>query len=152
MPAALRTARPTWSDFMEEFRETHARSLIEPIVAGCAVIAYADGWLSPEEEKRVASLIADFRPIEVFGVQDVLSAFADVSRRFEEDHDRAEQEALDLVGELRARPRHARLLLETCCAIATADGALDREERQASLRLCSALGLDPADFDLREAR
>jgi tellurite resistance protein len=54
----------------------------------------------------------------VFGAEDVLIAFADISRRFEEDHEAGEREALRLAGELRSRRRHARLLMETCCAIA----------------------------------
>jgi tellurite resistance protein TerB len=148
----LKTRAPAWNDFIREFRETHAQTLLEPIVAACAMVAYADGWVAPEEEKRMAALIGDFRPIEVFGTDEVLRAFNEISRRFEDDHDAGEREALALVAELRTRPRHARVLMQTCCAIATADGALDGEERHAALRLCGALGLDPEEFDLAEAR
>jgi tellurite resistance protein TerB len=148
----LKTRPQAWNDLVREFRETHAQTMIEPIVAACAMVAYADGWVAPEEEKRMAGLIGDFRPLEVFGVAETLGAFNEISRRFEDDHDAGEREALALAAELRGRPRYARVLLQTCCAIATADGALDGEERQAVLRLCEALGLDPADFDLVEAR
>jgi tellurite resistance protein TerB len=148
----LKTRAPAWNDFIREFRETHAQTLLEPIVAACAMVAYADGWVAPEEEKRMAALIGDFRPIEVFGTDEVLRAFNEISRRFEDDHDAGEREALALVAELRTRPRHARVLMQTCCAIATAEGALDGEERHAALRLCGALGLDSEEFDLAEAR
>ena len=151
MPATTLARKPTWNAFIEEFRETHAHTMVEPIVAACALVAYADGWVSPEEEKRMARLIGDFRPLEVFGAEDVLIAFADISRRFEEDHEAGEREALRLAGELRSRRRHARLLMETCCAIAAADGGFDREERHAALKLCDALDLDPANFGLEDA-
>ena len=151
MPAKTLARTPDWKSFIEEFRAAHAQTMIEPIVAGCALIAYADGWVSPEEERRMARLINDFRPLEVFGAEDVLRAFGEISRLFEEDHDAGEREALRLASELRGRGRHARLLLDTCCAIAAADGGFDREERHAAMALCGALDLDPADYGLEDA-
>ena len=43
------------------------------------------------------------------------------------------------------------LLVEVCCAIADVDECFDAEERSAAIRICEALGLDPANFDLADA-
>jgi tellurite resistance protein TerB len=67
MPATTLARKPTWNAFIEEFRETHAHTMVEPIVAACALVAYADGWVSPEEEKRMARLIATSAPSRCSG-------------------------------------------------------------------------------------
>ena len=52
------------------------------------------------------------------------------------------------VARLRGQPGASRLLIETACSIAEADGGFDAEERAVILRLCKLLGVDPASFDL----
>ena len=148
-----RTAgKPSWRSFMDEFSAIQDVSLMEGVVAGCAVVAYADGWVTEEEKKRMAGLIHGFTPMRAFGITEVMHAFEETTRRFEADHDEGELHALSVVGALRGRERYPELLVQTCCAIAAADGGFDAEERAAASRVCQALGLDPAEFDLADAR
>ncbi len=67
---------------------------------------------------------------------------------FDRDLDAAEAMAEAAVARLRGRPGPSRLLIETACAIADADGGFDREERDLVRRLCRLLGLDVAAFGL----
>jgi tellurite resistance protein TerB len=142
----------SWNAFVAEFHEVHDQSLMEGVVAGCAVVAYAEGWVTEEERRRMLGLIRGFEPISVFGMDDVLSYFEELSIRFADDHDAAESEALAIVARLRGRKRYPELLVGACCSIAAADGGFDAEERAGAARICHALALNPADFDLADAR
>jgi tellurite resistance protein TerB len=145
------TERP-WEDYVGAFRETGDQALMEGVVAGCAMTAYADGWVTEEERRRMLGLIRGFEPVKAFGVDEVAHEFERLTARFAEDHAVGEAEALGVIAVLRGRDGAGELLVQTCCAIADADGGFDREEREAVIRICETLGLDPERFGLAEAR
>jgi tellurite resistance protein TerB len=141
------TERP-WEDYVGAFRDSGDHALMEAVTAGCAMVAYADGWVTEDEHKRMLGLIRGFEPVRAFGVDEVVHEFERLTERFNEDHEAGEREALRLVIALKGRRDQAQLLVQTCCAIADADGGFDAEERQAVIRICEALELRPADFGL----
>ncbi len=146
-----RFSNRTWEEFNDEVHRARSEHLMEGIIAGCAIVAYADGWVTQDERSRMLALIRGFEPIAIFGLDDVLATFEALSDRFVSDHDRAERESLEAVAKLRGAQRYPALLVETCCAIAAADGGFDAEERAAAIRICGVLGLDPADFNIADA-
>lgn len=123
-------------------------ALMEAVVAGCTLVAYCDGWVTADEERRMRGLIRGFAPVRAFAMDDVLGFFHELTARFERDVDEAEAHALNLVVRLAGRPKEAELLIETCCSIAESDGGFDAAERQAILRMCDLLEVDPADHGL----
>lgn len=135
-------ARLNASELQHELLDADAE-LMEAIVAGCALVAYSDGWVSPEETLRMRGLIMRFEPAKALGLTEVLRAFEDMTLVFAEDHDSGERAALDLVSALAGRRRESALLVDTCCAIAEADGGFDAEERGTILLLCAKLGIEP---------
>jgi tellurite resistance protein TerB len=70
------------------------------------------------------------------------------NQRLDYDLDEGVASAEAAVRRVSDRPDAARLVIETACAVADADGGLDGEEREVILHLCEMLGLDPAAFDL----
>lgn len=121
---------------------------MEAIVAGCALVAYSDGWVSPEETLRMRRLIMRFEPAKALGLAEVLRLFEETTLRFAEDHDAGARAALDLVSALAGRRRESALLIDTCCAIAEADGGFDAEERETILKLCAMLQIEPESHGL----
>lgn len=124
---------------------------MEGIVAGCALVAYADGWVTDAEHDRMLALIRGFDPIAAFGPDDVTATFEALTKEFASDQASGEAAALAAVARVRGTQRYPALLVEACCAIADADGGFDAEERAVAIRICESLGLDPADFGLAEA-
>ena len=135
------------ADIEHGLADAHA-DLMESVVAGCALVAYSDGWVSEAEERRMIGLIRRFEPITRFDLGEVLDRFDAVTRVFSRDFDQGEEHALALLTRLSGRKREADLLIEICCAIAEADGGFDREERDALLKMCERLGVHPGDHDL----
>jgi len=146
-----RFSKRSWHDFSSDVHRARNEQLMEGIVAGCALVAYADGWVTDTERDRMSALIRGCEPIAAFGLAEVGQTFADYTQRFSDDFEAGERHALDAVARLKHVNRYNTLLVETCCAIADADGGFEEEERLAAIRICDALDLDPASFGLAEA-
>jgi len=146
-----RFSKQSWEDFNDEVHQAQNEHLMDGIVAGCALVAYADGWVTEEERIRMLGLIRGFEPIAAFGLDDVVTTFASLTAGFASNQIAGEQAALEAVARVKGAGRYPELLVEACCAIAAADGGFDSEERLAAIRICETLRLDPADFGLAEA-
>ena len=146
-----RFSKQLWDEFNDEIKQAENEHLMEGIVAGCALVAYADGWVTNDEHDRMVSLIRGFEPIAVFGLDDVIATFETMTSRFASDQASGEAAALEAVARVKGRSKYPALLVKTCCAIAAADGGFDAEERQVINRICQLLGLDPATFNIADA-
>lgn len=144
-------SKNTSDHFFQEFLDDRAEVLLQALVAGCAIIAYADGWVTPEERKRMLGLLRRFEPLRAYAAADVVHCFEEMTARFAADHDDGEERALALVTKVRGHRLHSEMIVRSCCAVASADGAFDAEERAAASRITLALGLRPAEFDLVDA-
>lgn len=121
---------------------------MDAVVAGCAMVAQADGWVTPDERKRMIERMRKSPTIAFFGTDDVLVLFEALNLRFERDPDDGQATAEVAIRRLRGQPGPSRLLIETACSVAEADGGFDAEERALTLRLCDLLEVDPAEFGL----
>lgn len=121
---------------------------MDAVVAACAMVAQADGWVTPDERTRMLDRMRNSPTIAFFGADDVLLMFEALNLRFERDLDEGEATAEIAIARLRGQPGPSRLLIETACSVAQADGGFDAEERDVIMRLCKILGLDPASFAL----
>jgi len=120
----------------------------DAVVAACAMVSRADGRITPDERTRMIDRMRHSPTIAFFGTDDVLALFEALNLRFERDLDEGEETAEIAVARLRGQPGPSRLLIETACSVAEADGGFDPEERAVILRLCKLLGVDPEPWDL----
>ncbi len=121
---------------------------MDAVVAACAMVAQADGWVTPDERTRMLDRMRNSPTIAFFGADDVLLMFEALNLRFQRDLDEGEATAEIAIARLRGQRGPSRLLIETACSVAKADGRFDAEERDVIMRLCKILGLDPASFEL----
>lgn len=121
---------------------------LDALIAACALVAHADGWVTAEERGRMLERMRGLAALAVFGVEDALEAFEALDQRFEQNPEAARLEAETAVRRLRGRDEAARIVVISACAVAVADGGLDAEERDVLLRICALLALDPIQFDL----
>lgn len=121
---------------------------MDAMVAACAMVAQADGWVTADERERMLERMRNSPTLVRLGVDDVLVLFDALSLRFERDLDDGEVTAEVAVARLRGQPGASRLLIETACSVAQADGGFDAEERAVILRLCDLLAVDPAEYEL----
>ncbi|WP_309643971.1 tellurite resistance TerB family protein [Phenylobacterium sp.] len=121
---------------------------MDALIAACALVAQADGWVTPDERQRMVERMRRSPAVAVFGVQEVLLGFETLNERFDRDLDDGVAVAETAIRRLAGRSGPSRLLVETACAVAEADGGFDAEERDVVLRLCDLLDLEPATFEI----
>ena len=131
-----------------EVTKVRNKTFLEGVVAGCALVAYADGVVKPEEKQKMMGFLQTSDVLSVFDVTEVIKAFEKVAKNFEFDPAIGEANALQTVGKLKGKDAEARLMVRVCCAVGAADGDFDEEEKAAVRKICGELGLNPKDFDL----
>lgn len=138
-------ARDKLATEVSKFRN---QEFMEAVVAGCALVAAADGDVSGEEKRKMAGFIQNSAELKVFDMSKVIAAFNTAVEKFEFDAEIGRAEALRTIAKISKKPDAARLLVRVCCAIGNADGSFDESERTVCRNICRELGLNPADFDL----
>lgn len=151
MPRSPLPNRRTETDLLLDTWNPHDHLQMNAVVAACALVAQADGWVTPEERNTMVQRMRHSPLVTMFGIDEVIVAFDSLNARFDRDLDDGEAVAEAMIGELRGQPRPSRLLIDTACSVAEADGGFDAEERGAIVRLCELLDLEPGDFDLTGA-
>jgi tellurite resistance protein TerB len=139
---------PARADLAAAFAIQRKETLMETVVAACAAVAYADGWVTPEERRRLLAAIRASDVLAVFPPEDVVQHFDEVIARFEQDDAAAESLVMERIAGLKALRKEARHLVAACYAVAAADLQIDGEERALVMRVCELVGIDPAELDL----
>ena len=136
------------SQLAQEVSKYRNREFMEACVAGCALVAAADGNIGAEEKQKMMKFIQQSEELKVFETQDVISVFNKITDNFAFDSEIGKAEAFKLIGKLRSKTDAARLMVRVCSAIGSADGNFDDKEKQIIRDICSDLGLPSSDFGL----
>ena len=132
----------------QEVSKFRNREFMEACVAGCALVAAADGNIGSDEKQKMMRFIQQSEELKVFETADVIAVFNKVTDNFAFDAEIGKAEAFKLIGKLRSKADAARLMVWVCIAIGSADGNFDDSEKQVIRELCRDLGLNAADFGL----
>jgi tellurite resistance protein TerB len=124
------------------------RSFMEAVVAGCALVAAADGNITSDEKQKMAGFIQRADELKHFKMSDVIAVFNKTAEDFEFDHAIGKAAAMQTISKIKGKEGQDRLLIRVVCAIGAADGDFDDNEKSIVREICSELGLNPADFDL----
>lgn len=130
-----------------EITKYKSRDLLDAILAGSALVAYADGTVSSEEKQKLMGYLRTSDQLSVFDQNDVIKTFQKYVEKFEFDATIGTGEVMTAVAKFKGKPQ-AQLVIRVCCAIGAADGDFDDKERSVVRRMCSELALNPADFSL----
>ena len=128
-----------------ELKKFRSKDLLQAIVAGSTMIAYADGAVSAEEKQKLLGYVRSSEQLSVFESDKVIESFTQYLSRFEFDATIAAGEALQKIAAFRGKPE-AELIVRVCLAIAKADGNIDPNEQQALAQISQSLGLDVKNF------
>ena len=118
------------------------------MVAGCTLVAHADGVVRPEEKQKMMGFLRNSEVLSVFSIEETIGIFDKYSKQFEFDHQIGQASALQVIGKLKGKDAEARLMVRVCCAIGAADGNFDEQEKAIVRKICNELDLNPKDFDL----
>lgn len=120
--------------------------VLDAIMASCALVAMADGYLDPNEKQKVYEFIYQSDELRSFNTNTVISRFDHYVRRLQTDPIAGRAEALRAVGKVKDREDLSRLVVRYGIAIAFADGQLALPEQDAIRDICFELRLNPGEF------
>jgi len=148
MPHRKHRYSPDFRSLLKEAWTPGDALQFDAIVGACALVAYADGWVTVEERRKVTERFCALEDLAIFGPDEALEAFDRMIDLFDRDPELARADAESAVAKLRSQPLAARRLVATACGVAAADGGFDEAERDIVLRLCKILSVPPVEFEL----
>jgi len=124
------------------------KDFLNAAMAGSALVAMADGSISPEEKQKMIKFIENNDALSIFTTSDVIKAFQDFVGQLEFDKDIGEAKAYQAIGKMKSNPEASRLLVRMIIAIASSDGLFDNDEKKVAVKIAKELALDPSEFEL----
>lgn len=135
----------TLSTELVKFRN---RDLMDAILAGCALVAAADGTVSSEEKSKMLGYVRNSDVLKHYDSSQVIDTFQKCIGKLEFDFAMGKAELLKIISKVAKKTDESRLLIRVCCAIGGSDGNFDQQEKRVVRDICLELGINPADFDL----
>lgn len=132
--------------FIKEVTRFKNKSFMRGCVAVGVYVAYADGNVSSEEKQKLIKYFEISDGLKVFSTAEVISEFKKISEKFEFDLDIGRIEALKVIDELRNKPDEARAAIRLGVIIAKSDGNFDNSERDAIIKICQELRVNPEEI------
>jgi tellurite resistance protein TerB len=136
------------ANLKSEVAKLKNKSFLEAVVAGCALVAHADGAVKAEEKQKMMGFLRNSEVLSAFSADEVIGIFDKYAKQFEFDAQIGQASALQAVAKVKAKEAEARLMVRVCCAVGAADGDFDEKEKAMVRKICAELGLNPKDFDL----
>jgi tellurite resistance protein TerB len=124
------------------------KDFLNAAMAGSALIAMADGKISPEEKQKMLRFIENHDALSVFTTSDVIKAFQEFVGQIEFDQDIGESKAYQALAKMKSNAEASRLLIRMIIGIASSDGNFDADEKKIAAKIAKELGLNPAEFEL----
>ncbi|MBS3963737.1 MAG: tellurite resistance TerB family protein [Methylomonas sp.] len=144
----LNTLKTKTSELKTEALKFKNKDFLNATMAGSALIAMADGLISPEEKQKMIKFIEHHDALSVFTTTDVITAFQTHVNQLQFDKDVGEAKAFEALKKIASNVPAARLTLRMVISIAASDGDFDTHEKKMALRIAKELALDPAEFEL----
>lgn len=138
----------TKNSFVDQVKKFKNKDFLDAVVAGCALVAAADGHIDASEKQKMAGYIGRSEELKVFDMSVVIARFNHFVDNFEFDAMIGKQEALKVIGKFNGKPEIGRVIVGVCSAIGAADGDFDDQEKSVVRDICKVLGLNPGEFSL----
>lgn len=141
----LNTTKNGLTDQVKKFKN---KDFMNAVVAGCALVAAADGKIEEAEKNKMAGYMNLSNELKVFDMREVISQFNYYVSNFDFSPEIGKQEALKAIAKFSGKPEAGRLIVGVCSAIGSADGDFDDYEKAVVRNICGVLGLNPGEFSL----
>ncbi|MGO4532610.1 tellurite resistance TerB family protein [Paenibacillus sp. 2TAF8] len=141
----LNSTKQGLEDQVKRFKN---KDFMDAVVAGCALVAFADGSVDSSEKNKMAGYINLSQELKVFDMTTVIERFNHYVNNFEFSPEIGKQEALKAIAKFKSKPEVGRVIVGVCSAIGAADGNFDDQERRVVTEICTVLGLNPGEFSL----
>lgn len=138
-------ANKATNDITDQFNRVKNKDVMEAVVAGCTLVAFADGDVSSAEKNKMLGFLKNTEYLKMFKTDSVIETFNKFAGKFEFDKDIGRSEVLSAIGKVK-KPEEAKLVVRACIIIANSDGNFDSNEKAAIRAICTELNLNSSEF------
>ena len=131
----------------QEMSRLSNKTLMEAVLAGCALVSAADGGISKQEKEKMLGFVRNSEALRHYDQNVVIETFQKHCGKLEFDFTLGKIELLKVISKVK-KPEEGRLLVRVCCAIGSSDGNFDNDERKIVREICQELALNPEEFDV----
>lgn len=136
------------SELKTEALKFKNKDFLNATMAGSALIAMADGVITPEEKQKMIKFIENHDALSIFSTSDVVNSFQTHVNQLQFDKDIGEAKAFEALKKMASNVAGARLIIRMVISIASSDGDFDEHEKKMALRIAKELSLDASEFNL----
>lgn len=130
----------------ESIMKVTNKQFMEAIVAGCALIAAADGHLELAEKEKMAEFIKSSTVMKLYDMSEVIGKFNSYADVVIADYEAGKKECVDAILKVRYSKEETTQVVRFCSLIALADGSVSEKEEAIIKELAVMLELDPKEF------
>lgn len=130
-----------------EMAKVQNRDLMQAIVGGSLLIAYADGECEKEELEKLDKTISALPELQHFG-SEIGNTINTFRQQFETGFRIGRQKAMKEIEDLKASPDEKFLCFNVMVTIAEADGEIEPEELKVLKDVAALLGINLRDYGL----
>lgn len=127
-------------------KKVQNKNVMEAIVAGALLIAFADGSLERSELDKMSKLLQANDLLEAFRGREITKTITKYENVLDADFGVGKKKMLDEIADISDNDDHAQEVLLTMIAIAKADGEIEEPEVSVIKEVCRTLRLDPKEF------
>ena len=124
------------------------KNFADATMAACALVAAADGNVDANERRKVTGFISSNDTLAVFDINELQKTFNAYCDKLSADFDFGKIDLLQVISKLKKDPAQARAAIQIAVIIGYADGNFDDDEKEIVRKMCRALEIDQAEFDL----
>jgi len=129
------------------FKRFMNKNFMEAAVAGCALVAVADGKIDASEKQKMVGLMQRLDELKVFPVNEIVSTFSKFTDILSFDEFIGKEQLFKIVRKIKGNEEESKMLIRICCAIGAADGNFDDDEKAIVRKICEELNLDVNRFN-----
>ncbi|MBV7272480.1 tellurite resistance TerB family protein [Clostridium sp. PL3] len=130
----------------ESIMKVTNKEFMQAIVAGCALIAAADGNLELSEKEKMVEFMKGSTIMRLYDMSEVVGEFNKYADVVIADYNAGKKECIDAILKVRYSKDETTQVVRFCSIIASADGSVSEKEEAIIKELAVTLELDPKEF------
>lgn len=133
---------------MNGIKQITNKKYLDAVVAGCALVAAADGRIESNEKQKMLEYIKRNDALKVFDSNEITERFNHFADNFNFDAMVGKQTAMDAIAKIKGNKEESRMCVMLCISIGKSDGSFDANEVKVVKEICSSLALNFNDFQI----
>ena len=137
-----------FGNLFNKAKKIENKNIMEAVVAGCLLVAAADGSMSGEESLKMEKLLNANDLLEAFRGNEISKVVQRYTNILDADFGVGQKKMLDQIEEIANNPDHCEEVMLAMLAVAKSDGDVSDVEKAVLTKVASTLRLRLADFGL----